>query len=53
MNLNKITLERMAFISNYKDLAGIKIFSIHLWICGSSTSPPVSFDSMFNTVIHN
>lgn len=29
------------------------IFPDHLWICGSSTHAPVSFDGMYDTVIHN
>lgn len=53
MNLNSIILDRMAFVSSSKDLAVGKIFPNHLWICGYYTSPPVSFDSMYNTVIHN
>lgn len=53
MNLNSIILDRMAFVLNSKDLAGGNIFPNRLWICGSSTCPPVLFNSMYNTVIHN
>lgn len=52
MNLNSIILDRMASISKSKDLAGATIFPDRLWICGSSTRPAVSFNSMYNIVIH-
>lgn len=53
INLNSIILDQMAFVSNSKDLAGGRIFPNHLWICGSSTCPHVSFNSKYNSVIHD
>lgn len=53
MNLNNIILNQMAFVSNSKDLAGGNTFPNRMWICGSSTLPPVSFDSVYNTAIHD
>lgn len=37
----------------FQRLGGGKIFPNRLWICGSSTRPPVLLNSMYNTVIHN
>lgn len=52
VNLNTIMLDRMAFVSNSKVLAGDKHFQ-NMWICGSSTHPSVSFNSMHNAITHD
>lgn len=53
MKLNRIILDRTAFVSTAGDLAGgaISLKRSRIWV--SSTRPVVSFNNIYNIVIHN